>query len=118
LDSVLPVHRDIAMVRTLGAAERLIKAMQAGQVSYHLVEVMACPAGCISGGGQPLIDNIQARQERAQAMRGVDQQQQVRTVQDNPFIDEIYRQWLGEPGSHVAHHDLRTTYTCRKKNEK
>ncbi|MFW0860172.1 MAG: [FeFe] hydrogenase, group A [Dehalococcoidia bacterium] len=104
----------IAMVRTLGAANKLIEALRAGEVCYHLVEVMACPAGCISGGGQPLINNIQARQERAQALQGVDQQQRVRTVQDNPFIDEIYRQWLEKPGSHVAHHDLHTTYTPRR----
>ncbi|MBT9137554.1 MAG: NADP-reducing hydrogenase subunit HndC [Syntrophomonadaceae bacterium] len=105
----------IATVHTLGATKKLIAALRSGEVSYHLVEVMACPGGCIGGGGQPLLTNTQARQERTQGMRGADRLQQLRTSQDNPFIKELYQQWLGEPGSKVAHQALHTTYSSRRR---
>jgi len=105
----------IATVHTLGAAKKLIAAMRSGELSYHLVEVMACPGGCIGGGGQPLISNIQVRQQRAQGMRGADKLQQIRAPQDNLFIKELYQRWLEQPGSDVAHHALHTGYTSRRR---
>jgi NADH-quinone oxidoreductase subunit G len=93
----------------------LIAALRAGELSYHLVEVMACPEGCIGGGGQPQISNIKARQERARGMQGADKLQQIRTPQDNLFISELYQRWLKEPGSDVAHHALHTTHTSRRR---
>ncbi|GFP37106.1 NADP-reducing hydrogenase subunit HndD [Candidatus Hakubella thermalkaliphila] len=105
----------ISTVHTLGAAKKLIAALQAGKVSYHLVEVMACPEGCIGGGGQPLSRDIQARPKRTQGMRGADRLKQIRTVQDNPFIEELYQRWLKQPGSDAAHHALHTTYASRRR---
>jgi NADH-quinone oxidoreductase subunit G len=105
----------IATVRTLGAAKKLIAALRAGKLSYHLVEVMACPEGCVAGGGQPQIRKIEDRLGRAQGMQAADRLKQIRTVQDNPFIGELYQRWLKEPGSDVAHHALHTTYTSRRR---
>ncbi|MFW0860343.1 MAG: [FeFe] hydrogenase, group A [Dehalococcoidia bacterium] len=120
-ETIVPVGEKeirIATVHTLGAAKKLIAALRSGEVSYHLVEVMACPGGCIGGGGQPLLSNAQARQERAQraqGMQGADRLQQIRAPQDNPFIKELYQRWLGEPGSDVAHHALHTAYASRRR---
>ncbi|MCI2425482.1 [FeFe] hydrogenase, group A [Candidatus Acetothermia bacterium] len=117
-EAIVPVGNRvirIATVHTLGAAKKLIAALRAGELSYHLVEVMACPGGCVAGGGQPLINNIQVRQQRAGGMRAADRLKQIRTVQDNPFISELYQQWLKEPGSDVAHHALHTTYASRRR---
>ncbi|MCL0089928.1 [FeFe] hydrogenase, group A [Dehalococcoidia bacterium] len=117
-ETIVPVgDREIriATVHTLGAAKKLITALRAGELSYHLVEVMACPGGCINGGGQPLISDAQARQQRAQGIRGADKLQQIRAPQDNLFIKEVYQRWLEQPGSDVAHRTLHTGYTSRRR---
>jgi len=105
----------VATVHTLAAAKKLIAAIDAGQVSYHLVEVMACPQGCIGGGGQPLLRDTRDLQERARGMRGADRLKEIRTVQDNPFVKEVYERWLEQPGSQVACQTLHTTYTSRRR---
>jgi len=117
-EAIVPVGEKairIATVHTLGAAKKLIAALRAGKVSYHLIEVMTCPEGCIGGGGQPLISNTQARQERAQGMRAADRLQQIHAPQDNLFIKEVYKKWLNQPGSDSAHHALHTTYASRRR---
>eukprot|EP00977_Amphora_coffeiformis_P022727 scaffold11394_cov183-Amphora_coffeaeformis.AAC.12 len=89
----------IAVVNGLGNAKTLIKQMKAGEVEYDFVEVMACPSGCINGGGQPK-GNVEKRLETIYAL---DRTLPIRLSHENPVIQKIYNDFLGDYGSHKAH---------------
>jgi len=108
----------VAIANSTGAAKRLIKKIQAGEATYHFVEVMACPGGCVNGGGQPIVDastrmDVDPRVARAAGLYAEDEAKTIRKSHENPDIVKIYEDFLGKPGSHKAHDLLHTTYTAR-----
>ena len=108
----------VAIANSTGAAKKLIKKIQAGEATYHFVEVMACPGGCVNGGGQPIVDastrmDVDPRVARAAGLYAEDEAKAIRKSHENPDIIKVYEEYLGKPGSHKAHDLLHTTYTAR-----
>jgi len=87
--------------------------IKAGEADYHFVEIMACPGGCIGGGGQPIPTSPEIRMKRASAIYLADRNMKIRKSHDNPVIQEIYHDFLGETGSEAAHKFLHTHYIQR-----
>lgn len=104
----LPVR--IAVANGLGNAKKLVKALQDGTAKYDFIEVMACPGGCIGGGGQPRSTDKQILQKRQAAMYDLDEREHIRRSHDNPLIQKLYEKWLGVPNGELAHHLLHTHY--------
>jgi len=98
-----------------GAAE-LMEQIKAGTSPYHFIEVMGCPGGCISGGGQPRPVNDVVRMERLQAIYREDEGKAMRKSHENQDIKTLYQEFLGAPLGHMSHELLHTGYTARKKN--
>ncbi len=92
----------IAMVSGLGNAEKLIKKIQAGEVDYHLVEVMACPNGCISGAGQPFAHS-EEKAERAVNLYKTDGLTQIKRSEENPALGDIYARYIGDRAHELLH---------------
>lgn len=104
----------VAVVYGLAQAKALIQEIKSGESNYHFVEVMACPGGCVSGGGQPIGVTDKIRSKRQQGLYDADKQHQVQKPQDNYMVARCYEKHLGgAPGSHDAHHALHTTYQNR-----
>ena len=111
----------VAVASGLANARKLMEKVRAGEADYQFIEIMACPGGCVNGGGQPIqpasVRNFtDLRSERAKALYSVDAQMEMRKSQDNPAIQTLYKEFLGEPGSHKAHEILHTSYVARKVN--
>lgn len=111
----------VAVARGTGEARRLLEAVITGEKDYHLVEVMACPAGCVGGGGQPIYietndwnEQVAHRSKRAAGLYRQDRRKEVRKAHSNPVILKIYQDFLGYPGSETAHRLLHTGYKARK----
>ncbi|KXZ55261.1 hypothetical protein GPECTOR_3g4 [Gonium pectorale] len=102
----------IAVANGLGNAKKLITKMQAGEAKYDFVEVMACPAGCVGGGGQPRSQDKQITAKRQAAVYSLDERSKVRRSHENPAIQQLYAEFLGEPMSHKAHDLLHTHYVA------
>jgi NADH-quinone oxidoreductase subunit G len=100
----------VAVASGLGNAERLIKAIQAGEVFYHFVEIMACPSGCINGGGQPITSDRTKPAVRTDVLYGLDKKNQYRYSHENPEITTLYKEFFGQPLSHKAHELLHTDH--------
>ena len=106
------VAHGLANVETV--LERVREARKHGQESpYHFIEVMACPGGCIGGGGQPYGVTDEIRRKRMQGLFADDRDRQVRCSHDNPEVQQVYAEFLGEPMSEKAHELLHTTYQAR-----
>ncbi len=108
----------VAIAHTTGAAKQLIKKIKAGDASYAFVEVMACPGGCVNGGGQPIVDaetrmDVDPRKVRAAGLYAEDEAKAIRKSHENPDIQKLYAEYLGEPNGHKAHELLHTHYTDR-----
>ena len=109
----------IAVVHTLGAADRLLDALRKGEVEYHFVEVMACPGGCVNGGGQPIVNGYSKQKERADILYKIDKNDKLRFSHENPSIIAVYKDFLGEPLSELAEKLLHTDHHAWKMyNEK
>jgi len=94
--------------------EKIREAKKAGkEPPYHFIEVMACRGGCIAGGGQPYGCTDEIRKERSSGLYKDDEQSKIRCSHQNPFIDQVYKEFLGEPNGHKAHKLLHTKYTER-----
>lgn len=104
----------VAITNGLGNAREILEEIQAGNSPYHFIEVMACPGGCVGGGGQPFSTNPNLRRERMKGLYKDDKKQVIRKSHENPEIKQIYEEFLGEPNSHKAHELLHTSYTPRK----
>ena len=109
----------IAVTSGLENAFKLLNMIKSGEKEYHFVEVMACPGGCVNGGGQPIQSGfirstVDLRAERAKALYGSDSSMELRKSHENPVIKELYETYLEEPGSHKAHHLLHTEYVTRE----
>jgi NADP-reducing hydrogenase subunit HndD len=106
----------IGIAHGLGNARKLLEDIRAGKSQYHAIEIMACPGGCIGGGGQPLHHgNSEILQKRAEAIYREDAGKPIRKSHENPAIIELYKTFLGEPNSHKAHELLHTHYFDRKR---
>ncbi len=107
----------VKVVSTLKEAEKCIQEVKEGKADYQMLEVMACPGGCINGGGQPLSFNdgrIKAR--RAQGLYTDDTKCKIRKSHENPMIKRLYDEYFEKPNSHKAHEMLHTTYEDRFKD--
>lgn len=104
----------VAVASGLGNTRKLMKAIRKGEVSYHFVEIMACPGGCAGGGGQPIRDGEELAEERCEVLYGLDKQSHLRFSHENPSIKRCYEDYLGEPLSHLAHKLLHTDHSVWK----
>lgn len=106
----------VAVAHSLGTARKLMNELRAGTCKYHAIEVMACPGGCIGGGGQPFHHGDSARiKARAKALYTEDAEKSFRKSHENPYIVSLYEEFLGKPMSERAHHLLHTCYFNRGK---
>ncbi len=105
----------VAVSHGLGNAKKLMDRLAAGKANYHFIEVMACPGGCVAGGGQPIPVNNEIRRLRAQALYSEDKSLKIRKSHENPSIKKIYEEFLKEPLGEKSHHLLHTKYTARGK---
>lgn len=105
----------IAVVHGLRNAAELCDKIIAGEAAYDIVEVMACPGGCIGGAGQPIVTSKKERKTRTATLYNADKTMPMHRAQDNPFIHELYDVLLQEPNSHIAHDLLHTAYRHRKR---
>ncbi len=110
----------VAVASGLGNARKVIEAIKSGEKDYTFVEIMACPGGCINGGGQPYVhdeirNNIDLKAVRAQALYDYDSERKMRCSHENPAVENLYTDFLGAPNSHKAHELLHTTYAKRDK---
>jgi len=106
---------NIGIAHGLGNARKLLDDVKAGRSKFHAIEVMACPGGCVGGGGQPLHHGDSAiLKARAKAIYDADRDMPIRLSHENPYIIQLYKEYLGEPNSEKAHHLLHTHYFDRK----
>ncbi len=103
-----------AVVSGLGNARKLLDSIKRGEKQFHFVEIMTCPGGCIAGGGQPFSQDPAVIRARMQSLYAIDTASALRTAHRNQSIIRLYREHLGEPGSHTAHEMLHTGYEERK----
>lgn len=103
----------LAVVSGLQNAQRLIDRIRSGDALYDLIEVMACPGGCVNGSGNPAPLLKGETEQRLDVLYRLDQEAAIRTSQDNPSVQSIYTNWLGKPDSETSHHALHTTYKRR-----
>lgn len=111
---------NVAVCSGLENAHKLMQMIKSGEKTYHFVEIMACPGGCVNGGGQPhqpgyVRNYTDLRAERAKALYSEDQKMTLRKSHENEVVKQIYKDYLGEPGSHKAHELLHTHYVARPK---
>lgn len=107
----------LAVVHGLANARKVADSVRNGQCDYDLIEVMACPGGCVGGAGQPVATTAGARDCRARGLYEADRMIELHKSQENPMIAECYNKVLGEPGSPTAHGLLHTHYSSRKRIE-
>ncbi len=101
----------VRVVSTLKEAEKAIREIKEGKADFQLLEVMACPGGCVNGGGQPRsCDDSKIKAERAQGLYKEDNELPFRKSHLNPSIQKLYKEYLEHPNSHKAHEILHTTY--------
>ncbi|EFJ50358.1 iron hydrogenase [Volvox carteri f. nagariensis] len=100
----------VAVANGLGNAKKLLTKMQTGECKYDFVEIMACPSGCVGGGGQPRSTDKQVAVKRQQALYDLDERATIRRSHENPAVQKAYEDFLGEPNSHKAHDLLHTHY--------
>jgi len=99
-----------AVVHGLGNVRKLIDAIRRGEVHYDFVEVMACPGGCVGGGGQPIHDGQEYAERRAPVLYEIDQKKSIRFSHENPEIIHLYENYLEKPCSEKAHHLLHVEH--------
>lgn len=107
-----------AVAHGLANAKKLLEMVKNGEKEYHFIEIMACPGGCIMGGGQPIVpakvrEKIDVAKLRASAIYDEDRSLPIRKSHENPTIKKLYEEFLGHPNSEKAHHILHTHYKRR-----
>ena len=114
--------KDINVVAASGLANArtILEEIKSGKANYQFVEIMACPGGCIMGGGQPIKSSkvraeVDVRKLRADALYSIDERSIVRKSHENPVMKKLYKDFLEKPGSEIAERLLHTTYTKREK---
>ena len=111
---------NVAVVSGTANAKKLLEAVKAGEKNYTFIEVMCCPGGCVTGGGQPIVSAkdlqyVDLKAVRAKALYDEDAGKALRKSHENPDIKAIYENYLGEPGGHKAHELLHTHYDAKQK---
>ena len=114
---------NVAVAHGTANAAKLLDSVRSGEKTYHFIEVMGCPGGCVTGGGQPIVSaqkrmECDPKQLRAAALYQEDANKPVRKSHENASIMAVYKDYLGEPNSHLAHELLHTHYTKREKYKK
>jgi iron-only hydrogenase group A len=104
----------VAIAHGLVNANKLMRDVRNGTSPYHFVEIMACPGGCIGGGGQPIPTSMEIRKKRMKAIYSEDEHMVLRKSHENPDVIAIYKEFLGKPNGHVSHELLHTHYTERE----
>ncbi|MBD3384716.1 ferredoxin [candidate division KSB1 bacterium] len=99
-----------AVAHGLANARELMDKIVKGEADYHFIEIMACPGGCLGGGGQPIPTSEEIRKKRAEAIYKADKGLSMRKSHENPAVLQLYKEFLGEPNSHKAHELLHTHY--------
>ena len=112
----------VVVASGLANARKIMEEIKSGKADYQFVEIMACPGGCVMGGGQPIKSSkirasIDVRKARADALYAIDEASVIRKSHENPTIQKIYQEFLGKPGSHMAHKYLHTSYSKKEKYE-
>ena len=110
----------VAVASGLANAETIIRQIESGEKKYDFIEIMACPGGCVNGGGQPTLsdsvrNNTELKESRAKALYTSDTKNELRRSSDSPVMDVIYNDYFGFPNSHKAHEILHTTYHADKR---
>jgi NADP-reducing hydrogenase subunit HndD len=105
----------VAVAHGLGNARKVIEAVRSGRRQYHFIEVMTCPGGCIGGGGQPRLTTNEHRLARIKAIYEEDERRELRKSHENPAVQQIYKEFLGQPLGEKSHTLLHTTYVARTK---
>jgi len=105
----------VAVAHGLGNARKIIERVLAGEGDYHFIEIMACPGGCIGGGGQPRMTDDSVRAARIDAIYREDEGKRLRKSHENPDIRTLYEEFLGEPLGEKSHHLLHTAYAARER---
>ena len=103
----------VAVAHGLGNARNLIERIRRGEAEYHFIEVMTCPGGCIGGGGQPRMTSNDVREARIAAIYREDEGRPLRKSHENPAVQQLYKEFLGEPLGEKSHHLLHTKYEKR-----
>jgi NADP-reducing hydrogenase subunit HndD len=109
------VEAKFAIAHGLTNARKIMDQIAKGESPYHFIEVMACPGGCIGGGGQPIPTNDEIRKKRIEAIYDEDMGMPVRMSHENPEIKQIYEEYLKEPLGEKSHHLLHTKYRKRRR---
>lgn len=110
----------VCVTSGLANAKKVLDGVKSGEMQYDFIEIMACPGGCINGGGQPIqhadVRNwTDVRSLRAKALYTQDEGMTYRRSHENPIVQQVYKEYLGEPGGHRAHELLHTTYVPQKR---
>jgi NADP-reducing hydrogenase subunit HndD len=108
------VELKVAIAHGLVNAKIVMDAIKAGSADYHFIEIMACPSGCIGGGGQPIPTSLEIRKKRAAGIYDEDEHMVIRKSHENPEVTEIYNSFLHKPLGHRSHDLLHTHYTARQ----
>ncbi|HAX39313.1 MAG TPA: ferredoxin [Clostridiales bacterium] len=103
----------VAVTSGLAGANKLMEQVAAGTSPYHFIEVMGCPGGCIMGGGQPRSDDPQVRIKRLSGLYTEDEEKVLRKSHENPFVTQLYAEYLEHPNGHKSHELLHTHYVRR-----
>ena len=110
----------IAVASGLANARKIMEQIREGKSPYHFVEIMACPGGCVMGGGQPIknskiLASVDVRKLRAESIYSIDEKSTIRKSHESPTMKMLYSEFLQKPGSEVAHKYLHTTYSAKPK---
>jgi iron only hydrogenase large subunit-like protein len=106
---------NIAVVNGIGNVAPILDEIEKGESKYHFIEVMACPGGCINGGGQPIHQKPDKVRKRIQTLYEIDSKMKHRKSHENESVKKLYKEFFGEPNGHLAHKILHTHYVDRKK---
>ena len=105
---------NVAVAHGLGNAKKIIEKVLSGEKVYHFIEIMACPGGCIGGGGQPRMTTDEVRQARIKAIYQEDEGRTYRKSHENPAVKALYEEFLVKPLGEKSHHLLHTKYSSKK----
>ena len=105
----------VAVAHGLGNARKLMQLIADGKAEYHFIEIMACPGGCIGGGGQPIPTNMEIRRRRIDGIYAADRDMPLRKSHENPAVKVLYEEFLGKPLGEKSHELLHTPYVPRSR---